>query len=167
MATVLHTHGNGRTASRLPDRTTADTGHPTLSPTTVGVDGSIQPGATEDARILIADSRGVRVTVHETRPKAHAGYSKRDGVLWLSHVTVERPNKEPVSGWYLYCPSEGAGVDVWSKSRTLRGLNSEDRLTLFDAMWLSWLRAFRHHPARFQRTDKLNVRRDDLVGGRQ
>jgi hypothetical protein len=44
MATVLHTHGNGRTASRLPDRTTADHGHPTLSPTTVGVDGSIQPG---------------------------------------------------------------------------------------------------------------------------
>jgi hypothetical protein len=167
MATVLHTHGNGRTASRLPDRTTADHGHPTLSPTTVGVDGSIQPGATEDARIVIADSRGVRVTVHETRPKAHAGYSKRDGVLWLSHVTVERPNNEPFSGWCLFWPLEGAAVWVWHESVTLHALNSEDRDTVFDAMWLSWLREFRHHPARFQRADELNSRRDKLVGGRQ
>ena len=87
--------------------------------------------------ITLQDAHDTRVTVHKVWPKKGTDYG-----LWYARCSVHAPDSRPYTGRVLYsCWEQGGLLELESTlpAAVLRDLSE----TVYDALWLAWLRAYR------------------------
>lgn len=88
--------------------------------------------------ITLQDAHETRVTVHRVWPKKGTDYG-----LWYASCSVQTANGRPYSGRILYACYEQGGLLELETTLPDGALQGELSETVYDALWLAWLRAYR------------------------